>query len=113
MAVLGLFIAGCSAGKGTGAETSGSGPREPGPCPSGAEMDDCARAGWLCRVIVGQDEDGQPLLGTVCAPECSDDTDCPTGYSCDEEALCTLPCSAAAPCPDGMACDGAECIFTD
>lgn len=39
------------------------------------------------------------------ANTCSDDLDCPTGFHCGDNALCTAECSSDSDCGLGMSCD--------
>jgi hypothetical protein len=47
-------------------------------------------------------------------PECTDDADCPTGYTCDdEECVEAIPepeCTDDSDCPQGYTCDDEECV---
>jgi Cys-rich repeat protein len=46
------------------------------------------------------------------APQCTKDSDCPTGHYCDAET-CTLGCGSDDECGSGRSCCGHSCIPTD
>lgn len=52
--------------------------------------------GWSCA-------DGACALADV-GGECSVDTDCSEGASCNSDSTCTRGCDALSPCPNGFSC---------